>query len=232
MVNVDGDGKCYFRSLSLWFEDTEDSLEVYRRAIVSRLVESRESYEYIMERGCSFQDLVRNMFGTEGYSESYSTQVEAFATSDVYNIDVFVWNPDSSTNTFSMHSFNEGEINFDCDDSRKFIAVHNKNVHYQLVACSVRPCNCEDREEEQGMGGLNIAKRIEDFIREVRRSNTHKTSLTQPVSSSLPSTFSHSYSSSTLNFHPSYSLLPLTSPKSYHHSPIPCPIFPIPSQPP
>jgi len=174
--------------LSLWFEGTEDSHEVYRRAIVNKSVESRKSYEYLMEWDHSFQDHVRDMLGTQGNSGSYATQVEDFATSDVYNINVFVRKPDSGTNKFSMYSFKEGKFNIDCDHSRKSIAIHNENVHYQLETCSARPCSCEDREEEQGMGSLNIARRIEEFVSEAR-SNTHNTSLTHPVSSSLPSTF-------------------------------------------
>ena len=91
-----------------------------------------------------------------GCTASYATDVEIYATSELYNIDVFVRVPESGSLDWNRYSFKEGRIFEDCDHSREFIAIHNESDHYKLVYCSERPCNCVRIERQQDLSNVQI----------------------------------------------------------------------------
>ena len=75
---------------------------------------------------------------------TYATELEIFATSDLYDIDVFVKALDSGSQRWNKYSLKNGQIDGDCNHERNFIAIQNESEYYKLVHCTRRPCNCEE----------------------------------------------------------------------------------------
>ena len=136
MVNVVGDGNCYFRCLSKWFKDTEGKHEEYREAIVKELANNWKSFGVLMDEGNSYERYQRHvtLMSVSGMDPtSYATELEIYATSAVFNIDVFIRKQNRGKYEWNMHSFINGTMNVDCKHDREYMAIHNEHDHYQLI---------------------------------------------------------------------------------------------------
>ena len=152
--DVGKDGNCYFRCLSKWFKGDESHHVEYRKDIVDKITRDRGDYEIFLQD--SVEEHLQGMSLHNGCTASYATDVEIYATSELYNIDVFVRIPESGNLDWNRYSFKEGKINDECDHRRGYLAIHNERDHYMLVRCSERPCNCTGEDLQEGLGNFQI----------------------------------------------------------------------------
>ena len=128
----------------------------YRKDIVDKITRDRGAFEVFLQS--NFEEHIQGMSLYNGCTASYATDVEIYATSELYNIDVFVRVPESGSLDWNRYSFKEGIIFEDCDHSRGYIAIHNENDHYMLVYCAERPCNCVGIERQQDLSNFQIGE--------------------------------------------------------------------------
>ena len=91
-------------------------------------------------------------------TQKHATELEIFATSDLYKIDVFVKALDSGSQRWNMYSLKDGQIHGNCIHERNFIAIQNESDHYKLVHCTRRPCNCEDNISQHPINNNTTAQ--------------------------------------------------------------------------
>ena len=151
------DGNCYFRCLAKWFKGDESHHLKFRSDIVARIRQNKESYECFLS-GNSLEFHLQGMARSNGHTETYATELEIFATSDLYDIDVFVKALDSGSTRWNMYSLKNGQIDGDCNHERNFIAIQNESDHYKLVHCTRRPCNCEENVRQHPINNNTTAQ--------------------------------------------------------------------------
>ena len=171
MRNVGSDGHCYFRCISLAFTRSEKDYMKYRHEIVDMLRSTNNIYQSFLNANETLESHLVNMSKEEGSAEIWATEAEIWATSEKYDIDVFVRK--GLLENFLMHSALKGEtdINHHCDHERDFIALHNENDHYQLVVCDTRPCTCTSNIMQNMENECNIASKLDSPPKDVNINN-------------------------------------------------------------
>ena len=74
---------------------------------------------------------------SNGNPLSWATEVEILATSEHFNMDIFIWM--KSNEIWDWHRYS---IFNNCDHDRGYITIIYKASHYNLIVNTARPCKC------------------------------------------------------------------------------------------
>ncbi|MEL7079689.1 MAG: hypothetical protein AAGM46_27940, partial [Cyanobacteria bacterium J06582_2] len=135
IVEVVGDGNCFFRCISQHYNGNQESHKGIRNQIIRTMKNNRNFYEAYIEG--SFENHITNMARCSGNLLSWATDAEIMATSEHYKIDVFVRSKIGQTWNWYRYSIYEN-----CEHSRGFITIQHENNHYNLIVNINRPCRC------------------------------------------------------------------------------------------
>ena len=81
--DVKGDGNCFFRYISVFFNGDEDKHEDIRRNVVETLRENKDCYKHLVDG--DFDTHIQNMSKATGSRNSWATEAELCATSETYD---------------------------------------------------------------------------------------------------------------------------------------------------
>ena len=138
IVVVRGDGNCFFRCISQYYKENQESHIDIRNQIIHTMNCNRNFYEAYIEG--SFENHITNMSRCSGGLLSWATDAEIMATSEHFNIDVYVRSKIGLNWNWYRYSIYE-----ECDHRRGFITIQHENSHYNLLINIDRPCRCVNR---------------------------------------------------------------------------------------
>ena len=85
--DVEKDGNCYFRCITLAIHDNENKHGEVRQKIVETMKMNKQVYQAYAE---NFDSHLENMMRSDGYTNTWATEAEILARSEAYKCDVFV----------------------------------------------------------------------------------------------------------------------------------------------
>ena len=135
--DVERDGNCYFRCISLAIHDNENKHEEVRMKIVETMKMNRQVYQAYAE---NFDSHLENMMRSDGHTNTLATEAEILATSEAYKCDVLVLREQYINIGWQKFSFDK-----ECNHNKKSIKILNTANHFKLVTDEKRVCICVER---------------------------------------------------------------------------------------
>ena len=142
--NVERDGNCYFRCITLAIHGNENRHKEVKQKIVETMKMNKQVYQAYAEY---FDSHLENMVRSDGHSNTWATEAEILATSEAYKCDVFVLR-DQYINT----GWQKFSLDKDCNHNKKLIKILNTANHFKLVTDDKRVCICVERSK----GGKSV----------------------------------------------------------------------------
>ena len=140
--DVKGDGNCFFRCISVFFNGDEDKHEDIRRNVVETLRENKDRYKHLVDG--DFDTHIQNMSKATGSRNSWATKAELCATSETYDCEIYEFAKSGTVEKWHRYSVWET-----CNHRSKFIKINHTGSHYQLVVDRERPCSCGEHKGER-----------------------------------------------------------------------------------
>ena len=140
--DVKGDGNCFFRCISVFFNGDEDKHEDIRRKVVETLRENKDCYKHLVDG--DFDTHIQNMSKATGSRNSRTTEAELCATSETYDCEIYVFAKAGTVEKWHRYSVWET-----CNHRSQFIKINHTGSHYQLLVDSERPCSCGEHKGER-----------------------------------------------------------------------------------
>ena len=163
LINVEGDGNCIFRCISLALHGTQEKHSEIRAAIVETMSKDEAFY------GQRIDGDIKNHLSCMSKDRTWATEAEIFAASEFLDRDIMVYDQRLKSSKWTLHS--RSGI---CNHTRKFIAIHHESDHFSLVDISKRPCICkndihheEDLESREGAEEITKQKWDQDMSLEL-----------------------------------------------------------------
>ena len=101
--------------------------------------------------GKDFEKHIEGMSRSNGSNDSWATEAEIIATSDCYDIDIFVYVQREKNSEWHIYT-KDGK----CHHERKYIKILSSRSHFQLVQDKGRPCKCGRNETTRPTVSDNI----------------------------------------------------------------------------
>ena len=156
--DVEKDGNCFFRCISLALHGTQDHHEEIRKAIVETEKKDADFYAKLVEG--DFHSHLQNMTESNGHTSTYGTTAEIYAASERYNLDIFLQLPGKDGYRIERISRLEK-----CDHRRNFMGLRCEHDHFKKLTFDERPCSCPSEKD-----------RVEDRLKE-----THSTASEESI---------------------------------------------------
>ena len=137
--DVKGDGNSFFRCISVFFNGDKDKYEDIRRNAVETLKENEDRYKHLVD--WDFDTHIQNMSKAKGSRNSWATEAELCATSEIYDCEIYVFAKAGMAEKWHRYSMWEP-----CNHKSKFIKINHTGSHYQLVVDNERPCSCGEHK--------------------------------------------------------------------------------------
>ncbi|MEL7079481.1 MAG: reverse transcriptase domain-containing protein, partial [Cyanobacteria bacterium J06582_2] len=147
LVKVEGDGNCFFRCISQYQNGNQNNHREIRIRIIQTMRNNRNFYEAYTSN--NFEEHINNMSRWDGDQLSWATDAEIMATSECYNLDVFVYGKIGQNWDWFKYSIYE-----ECNHNRGFITIQYKDSHYNLIINKDRPCKCGISNPGNGTGNI------------------------------------------------------------------------------
>ena len=135
IIDVNGDGNCFFRCMSLALHDSENEHKEIRERVVRKMREDKEFYRAYIST--DFEKHTEGMSNSNGRDETWATEAELIAASECYNRDIYVYTKVGNKSDWCLYS-KDGQ----CHHTREYIKILSTGSHYKLVRDEGRPCNC------------------------------------------------------------------------------------------
>ena len=135
IINVEGDGNCFFRCLSQALHRTQEKHSEVRADIVNTMRKDKAFYGPRIDG--DFEVHLSNM----SKDRTWATEAEIFAASELLNRDIFVYDQRLKSTKWQLHS-RSGK----CVHKRKYIAILLKSDHFSLMDVRKRPCICKNNK--------------------------------------------------------------------------------------
>ncbi len=156
-VSIDGDGNCFFRSLSYAISGKENNHRKIRLAVVKYLREHAESFRTFLRPG---YDSVEQYISESRmwYVGTWATELEILAAANLLNTDICTY----TGNWWLRYSCRQ--INSDTPNAGRGIYLnHVGGSHYEVVVCvntvDVLRNSCTDKYCEKHMNSSSYARR-------------------------------------------------------------------------
>jgi len=179
-IDILKNGNCFFRCISKYLYDTQERHQDVRQQTVTTITADQNFYLEFIDG--DFQTHIHNVFKSNGDSTSWATEAEILATSETYNIEIFIHTKTGQTNQWNRYSRNEH-----CDHNKPYTTIVHENNHFSLVQNLQRPCKCKQnnminikqKENQQGISHKrrNVERNIQDKNNNDLLEDTHKLKL-------------------------------------------------------
>ena len=137
ILNVKGDGNCFFRCLSLHFFNNENQHDALRQEIVAHMKRNETRFKEFAHQ--NIVQYLENMSKTDGRLQSYATEGELLAASECYEIEIYIQTLVRKDQLWNRYSFSD-----DCDHNKSYVTIIHENEHFKLVRNLPRPCTCNN----------------------------------------------------------------------------------------
>ena len=139
IVNVAGDGNCYFRCLSLWLFGSELYHKQLRFHVIKYIYDHKDDFLNLLHPNITMDEYVTQKYRTDCDSVTYATHVEIVAAAWILNQSVFV---------YSMYGINLAwqefkPINAVHNLSSSYMKIANTGDHYMLIIPSKNAIACD-----------------------------------------------------------------------------------------
>ena len=95
IIDVRGDGNCFFRCLAQAVSDNEEEHATWREKVVATMKEDISYYQTLMDG--NVEEHLESKSKTSGGNEIWATEAEIHAASEYLNLDIFVYSKPSSS---------------------------------------------------------------------------------------------------------------------------------------
>jgi hypothetical protein len=164
VINVIGDGNCFFRCISVYFNDTQIHHETIRQQVVNKMQSDSNKYKQFVSG--SFNKHLEDMRKTSGNSLSYVTEAEIIVASDLFEIEFCLQTEINHILGWTRYSSSPY-----CDHSQMFITIQHQNEHFNPMRNINRPCLCKSLVSKS----VETDKQTFNFPREEKKISIHDT---------------------------------------------------------
>ena len=152
LVNVAGDGNCYFRCLSLWLFGSELYHKQLRFHVIKYIYDHKDDFLNLLPPNITMDEYVTQKYRTDGDSVTYATHVEIFATACILNQSVFVYS--MYGNNLAWQEFKPINAVHNLSLS-SYMTIANTGDHYMLIIPSDEECNCLRSPPSNNIGNID-----------------------------------------------------------------------------
>lgn len=140
--NVDGDGNCYFRCISLALFGHETYHKDVRNRVVNFMIEHGSVFANLLPRGTHFFDHIMRMLSTSGERSSWATEIEIFATATLLQCPIYVWCKYGQEMRWVRYQPRFVIPNY--GPGHSYITIINiENIHFMLAVPPDSECYCQ-----------------------------------------------------------------------------------------
>ena len=144
IIDVRGDGNCFFRCLAQAVSDNEEEHATWREKVVATMQEDITYYKTLMDG--DVDEHLESKSKTLGGNEIWATEAEIHAASEYLNLDIFVYSKPSSSCEWQWQRHSRNEV---CDHNRKYLKIKHADNHFQVVIDHGRPCGCRRNKHDE-----------------------------------------------------------------------------------
>ena len=141
IINVTGDGNCFFRCVSLYLFGTEGLHRHIRQMVVSFMMEHSIKFHNMLAEDTDFDLYIHNMSCDDGRLSSWATDIEIHALSTLLQMTLFTYAQHGSRFTWLRFRplFPLQEIPY---QRKQYLTFYNTGTHYMLIRPVSSLCNC------------------------------------------------------------------------------------------
>ena len=140
--DVQGDGNCLFRCVSVALYSDEDKHKDIRATVVETMKNNKDFYQAYTDN--DIDEHIINVANSNGHTNTWGTEAEIFALCKAFNVDIFVRNEQQTHAGWQRFSQEEK-----CNHTREFIKILNSHNHYKLVTGNTRICKCDQAQQKR-----------------------------------------------------------------------------------
>ena len=127
ITQMKGDGNCYFRALSQAFQENQEYHKEIRNKIIEEIKSNKTRYIAYID---NYEEHIYNMQFTDGRKQSWATEAEILATTNVFKSDVHVLVRQKEKDEY--HNFN-----YEGNDKITSITLEYRNNHFNYIEKSL-----------------------------------------------------------------------------------------------
>ncbi|CAG2204322.1 unnamed protein product [Mytilus edulis] len=135
-MKVRGDGNCFYRCISLFLYGIENHHNKIRQATVKYMKEHKHRFLPLIDENFNLHMAHQSM--TDGTLESWATEAEITAVSEMYEYTIFVKTKVDGAVTWIKYSPMNG-----AHDKERWIAIEHLHNHFNLLKFKQKKCVCK-----------------------------------------------------------------------------------------
>ncbi|XP_062604741.1 uncharacterized protein LOC134266536, partial [Saccostrea cucullata] len=178
---IEGDGNCFYRSLSLYLYDSQEYHRNVRQQILTFMSDREDRYQRLIERNVNYHDYARYI-SDHRRDGVWAEDAIAQAAADLYGIDIYVTHYSSNGETSQHLQLTRARSE---QNSQRWLhlQLHVQQSHYEIIndyseegvsepSCHSDLLSIQDPAEVETLGrcGMDICEKDKASIQESGRS--------------------------------------------------------------